>query len=282
MKITEYPAATTLAAADVFLTDGVNGTKKLAAQDALFAILDGAGLSQMHRNVFRGKNLGTSFTAAQKTAVQNGTFKDLYVGDYWLIGGVKYRIADINYYLNQGNPRFGTNHLVIWPDKEIASGAIYPGSNVRLDQLGGYSTSEMRKTTLASLKSTLNTTFSNSVLDHTEHLNSGITSNGLGAANVVTVTSVELPTCVQVYGSHAWTSMSRGDYFSDMSFGGYCQLALTQMAPQFIVNETFGKYYWTREHASVNQWTHVETDGSPGYGSPNLVSNGVRPIFCIG
>lgn len=37
----------------------------------------------MHRNVFRGKDLGSSITDAQLSAIRDGTFTDLYVGDHW-------------------------------------------------------------------------------------------------------------------------------------------------------------------------------------------------------
>lgn len=39
----------------------------------------------MHRNVFRGKMIGNSVTDAQISAIRDGTFDDLYVGDYWLM-----------------------------------------------------------------------------------------------------------------------------------------------------------------------------------------------------
>ena len=36
-----------------------------------------------HNAVPRGANLGTSITAAQMQAIRNGTFDNLYIGDYW-------------------------------------------------------------------------------------------------------------------------------------------------------------------------------------------------------
>ena len=39
----------------------------------------------MHRNVFRGKMIGNSVTDAQISAIRDGTFDDLYVGDYWVM-----------------------------------------------------------------------------------------------------------------------------------------------------------------------------------------------------
>ena len=43
--------------------------------------------------------------------VHAGTFRDLWLGDYWLVGGWKYVIAGFNYY--QGWSRITANHMVI-------------------------------------------------------------------------------------------------------------------------------------------------------------------------
>ena len=69
-----------------------------------------------HNGIFRGKNLGTSVTQGQWTAIQNGTFDDLYIGDYWVIGGFNWRIAAFDYYLNCGDASFTSHHAVIVPD----------------------------------------------------------------------------------------------------------------------------------------------------------------------
>lgn len=43
-----------------------------------------AGFSpEMHRNIFRGRCLGESITAGQLAVIRDGSFADLYVGDYW-------------------------------------------------------------------------------------------------------------------------------------------------------------------------------------------------------
>ena len=85
MKITEYPAATTFDAGDVLLKDGGAGTKKIAASDAVFAMLDTVGIPSLHRQLSRWKNLGSSITTAQKASIADGSFRDLWIGDYWTI-----------------------------------------------------------------------------------------------------------------------------------------------------------------------------------------------------
>ena len=54
-----------------------------------------------HNSIFRGKNLGTEVTAAQYAAIADGSFTDMYIGDYWVINGRRYRIAHFDYYLNE-------------------------------------------------------------------------------------------------------------------------------------------------------------------------------------
>lgn len=71
---------------------------------AVSVYMQTAPSTEMHRNIFREKSLGESITAEQLAAIRDGSFKDLYIGDYWEINGVKYRIADVNYWKNVGYP----------------------------------------------------------------------------------------------------------------------------------------------------------------------------------
>lgn len=66
-------------------------------EQAVSVYIQAALSPEMHRNIFRGRCLGESITAGQLAVIRDGSFADLYVGDYWEINGTKYRIADINY-----------------------------------------------------------------------------------------------------------------------------------------------------------------------------------------
>ena len=77
-----------------------------------------------HNSIYRGKYLGSAVTSAQWTAIKNGTFDDLFVGDYWTIGGVNWRIAGFNYWYNTGDTNCTKNHAVIVPDSNLASCAM--------------------------------------------------------------------------------------------------------------------------------------------------------------
>ena len=71
-------------------------------------------------------------TTAQYAAIKAGTFDDLYIGDYWTIGGVNYRIAAFDYYLNSGDTNCTTHHVVIVPDTCLYNAQMHNTSS------GGY------------------------------------------------------------------------------------------------------------------------------------------------
>lgn len=75
-----------------------------------------------HNGGIRGNNLGSSYTDDQKAAIAAGTFDDIYVGDYWEISGIKYYIADIDYYLGYGNPTpTSDHHVIVFPDDVLSA-----------------------------------------------------------------------------------------------------------------------------------------------------------------
>ena len=160
-KITDYSAATRFDGGDVIIKDGTGGTKKMTAANAA---VEFAGLVSAinHRNVYRGKNLGSSVTAVQKAAIQNGTFDDLFIGDYWVIGGVTWVIADMDYFLRCGNTDFTKHHLVIVP-----AASLYEDKMNATDTTdGGYMGSVMYKTGLNNAKAKFNAAFGDMLLTH--------------------------------------------------------------------------------------------------------------------
>lgn len=163
MKITEYPTAQFLDEEDVLIKDGTNGTKQIKGSDLVYALFD--GIPQMHREIYRGKNLGGTYTSSQKEAISSGTFHDLWIGDYWTINGHKYYIADFDLFYkkgyNDGN-RNATHHAVV-----ILEGGADPTPR----EYGGvkmwYPTSEIRTNGLATSRGYVNAAFPDSVMTHT-------------------------------------------------------------------------------------------------------------------
>ena len=70
--------------------------------------------SAIHNSIARGANLGDTFTSAQWNAINNGTFKDLYLGDYWTLpSGKTPFIAGFNYNTTFWDPNLGTITLMV-------------------------------------------------------------------------------------------------------------------------------------------------------------------------
>ncbi len=81
----------------------------------------GAGF---HNSIYRGEWLGTTPTEEQIEAINNGTFTNLFIGDYWCSNpsdnsSIKYRIAAFDYYYGIGETPCSTHHAVIIPDRTI-------------------------------------------------------------------------------------------------------------------------------------------------------------------
>lgn len=96
-----------------------------------------------HNAIYRGKYLGDTVTAKQAAAIADGSLEDLFIGDYWTMGGVNYRIADFDYWYRIGFPeasRVEKHHAVIVPDTAIATGQMNGGNTTS----GGYRASLMK------------------------------------------------------------------------------------------------------------------------------------------
>lgn len=278
MKITEYPQISKFTADNVFLVDGTAGTKQILVANALTAALD-LFSAHNHRMIFRGKNLGTSLTSMQKSAIQNGTFEDLWLGDYWEIGGVKYRIADFDYWYGKGDSEFANHHLVIVPDSNLGTGKMNDTSVVT----GGYTGSKMYKTTLAAAKSTITSAFGSSVLPHREYLintvTSGYPSNGAWADS-----TIDLMNELMVYGSNIYTPSGNGSINVKRYTNSNTQLALFMMAPAFIVKPEGASErisFWLRDIANNTSFVRVSSYGAPQDSAASL-EYGIRPVFAIG
>lgn len=74
-----------------------------------------------HNAIYRGKYLGSAVTEAQYAAIAAGTFEDMYIGDYWTIGDVNYRIAAFDYYYRTGDTSCDTHHITLVPDGNMLS-----------------------------------------------------------------------------------------------------------------------------------------------------------------
>ena len=220
-----------------------------------------AGFSpEMHRNIFRGKSLGESITAEQLEVIRDGSFRDLYVGDYWEINGTKYRIADINYWKNVGYPeseKVQKPHILIVPDTILGNWQMHTSNSTS----GGYRNSTMKNAALPKIISTLPNTFQNRIVTHR------MFSDGTWIT-----ASIDLMNEVMVHGTYICTDNSNKQT-SDTQ-----QLALFGLVPELKV---VGVNYWLRNVAGSQTYTLVSQYGDASTDAATS-TYGIRPVFAIG
>lgn len=231
-------------------------------------LADGAAA---HNCIYRGKNLGTSVTAEQYAAISSGKFTDLYIGDYWVINGVTYRIAAFDYYYNCGDTNFTKHHAVIVPDTSLYKAQMNT-SNVTT---GGYTGSAMYKSNLAQAKTTIKAAFGSAhVLTKRELLTNAVNGN-TPSGWAWFDSDVELMNEVQAYGSVAWGAHDGNGYNVASGDGQF---------PLFMFDRTKlhnREDYWLRDVSSATSFSIVNYSGLATSYNASL-SYGVRPAFCIG
>lgn len=224
-----------------------------------------------HNAIYRGKSLGSTVTTAQYAAIKAGTFDDLYIGDYWTIGGVNYRIAAFDYYLNSGDTNCTTHHVVIVPDT-----CLYNAQMHNTTTAGGYVGSDMYKSNLEQAKTTIKSAFSGHVLKHRIYLTNAV-ANGRASGGAWCDSEVDLMCEQMVYGSGIFSPVSDGSNVPANYRVEKSQLPLFQHEPSRICNRAT---WWLRDVITASGFAIVASGGNANYGDASY-SLGVRPAFCI-
>lgn len=237
--------------------------------------------AQLHRSVFRGKNLGSEYTEAQQKMVLDGTFDDIWVGDYWEIDGIKYRVADIDDRLH--TKQYYGNHfelveehsIAIIPDNVIMTDPIHFYSSTTVPNTYTYAQCLMYNNALTNTgywPTTIRNFFSNCVWKRPITYMSG--RNGYKKPDL---RYLENPTVGMIFGTYPFASTEI--YSNDTK-----QLALFALQPnlsQGIESDGTEASYWTRDInilsnypicVSVNDLYQPVADNSSVY---------IRPVFYL-
>lgn len=235
-----------------------------------------------HNAIYRGKSLGSTVTTAQYAAIKAGTFDDLYIGDYWTIGGVNYRIAAFDYYLNNGDTSCTTHHVVIVPDTCLYNAQMHNTSSGGWESgaanttAGGYVGLDMYKSNLEQAKTTIKSAFSGHVLKHRIYLTNAV-ANGRASGGAWCDSEVDLMCEQMVYGSGIFSPVSDGSNVPANYRVEKSQLPLFQHEPSRICNRAA---WWLRDVITASNFAYVGSAGN-AYSSVASASLGVRPAFCI-
>ena len=280
-KVTELTSITTPGDSNVIPIHDGTGLKKItfanfkakAVEDTEAKIapllFNNAGA---HNAIYRGKSLGSSVTIAQYSAISAGTFDDMYIGDYWTIGGVNYRIAAFDYYLNCGDTSCTKHHVVLVPDTCLYN-HVMNDTNITT---GAYVGSKMYTEGLEQAKTTIKAAFSGHVLSKRIYL-SNATANGKASAGAWCDSEVDLMCEHMVYGNGVFSPVSDGTTVPNNYRVEKSQLPLFQHEPSRICNRA---NWWLRDVISASVFAYVGNFGVANY-SGAVTSFGVRPAFCI-
>lgn len=230
-----------------------------------------------HNAIYRGKYLGASVTTAQWAAIKAGTFDDLYIGDYWTIGGVDYVIAAFDYYLNTGgSPAVTAHHVTIVPRKNLYNHVM----NDTDVATGAYVGSKMYASGLNSAKTTIANAFGSAHILTIRQLYTNATNAhyGFGTGLAWYDASVFLMDEVNVYGGYVFTEMYRTTQWGTDKYS-----IDNSQYPVFAFDKTMihtRQDYWLRNVVYSSSFAAVAGDGGCGSG-PASDSYGVRPAFNI-
>lgn len=227
-----------------------------------------------HNSIFRGKNLGSSVSSSQWSAIQSASFDDIFVGDYWTIGGVNWRVAALDYFYNTGDTALTKHHAVIVPDTQLYTANMNDTNTTE----GAYVNSKMRTENLEQAKTTIKNTFGAShVLSHRLYL-SNATANGMVSGGRWYDADVEIMTEHMVYGNGVFSPVSDGSSIPNNYRIEKSQLPLFVFRPDLIFNR---QWYWLRDVISSAAFASVGSTGNADYFTASRV-DGVRPYFLIG
>lgn len=232
-------------------------------------------IDNINTGYLRIKDLGTSYTAELKEDISSGTFKKAVVGGKLTINSHVYYLAHPNYWLHTGDTACETNHMLVVPAGNLASG-VMNDSHVTT---GAYVGSKMKgengalKTAADIIKADFGAA---NILTHREYFANAV-SNGKQSAGAWYDSDIDLMNEEMVYGCPIFTPACDGttvpcNYTVDKS-----QIELFQKRPDLITTRAD---WWLRDVVSGTCFALVSDYGG-AYRTAAGLSHGVRPAFAI-
>ena len=253
--------------------------------------------SSFHNNIYRGKDITADWNSGKvSTNIANGTFDDIYIGDYFTKSAtinstaytLTYIVADLDTYYGgyNSNAVVNTHHIGVvvkgLPDARMYSTNVTYVTNNTADK-GGYFAGEMYTTTLPAYATGIsNSLGSTHLLSHnilvSNQVNTTVASASMSSRKGASVNwnwytnNITLLTECQVYGHTVWSS-------SGYDTGeAYRQLSIFRMRN---VNNVFGKnWFWLRDVASSTNFCNCSGDGNAGAIGASATSS-VFPLLLL-
>lgn len=253
--------------------------------------------SSFHNNIYRGKDITTDWNSGKvSTNIANGTFDDIYIGDYFTKSAtinstdytLTYIVADIDTYYGGYNLNavVNTHHIGVvvkgLPNARMYSTNVtYTTDNT--NEKGGYYASEMYTTTLPAYATGIsNSLGSTHLLSHSilvsNQVNTTVASASMSSWKGASVNwnwytnNISLMTECQVYGHTVWSSSSYD------TGEAYRQLSIFRMRN---VNNVFGNnWFWLRDVAGSTDFCACGSYGGASSGGASA-AGGVFPLLLL-
>ena len=270
---------------DFLMTFNDGSESKTRLRDAFYAMVpDGA---QTHNNVFRGKNLG-ALNATHIANIQNGSFHDMFIGDYFSISGSNYVIAGINTkHLKGDNISLG-NHLLLMPDRfsKLEDGTVLRGDGKTTHYMndtnttaGGLAGTKLYQTYMPSIQKKLEADFGSNLLTFRESVSTHVDANGAPDQAEWRDAKLAIPNEVMVYGTPLNGNNKNNTLYNIGDDD--TQLPLFRLSPEESINYRAGAY-WLRDVHSASEFAVAGSNGGADCNIASYDGIGVRAFFLIG
>ncbi|MBR0168727.1 MAG: hypothetical protein IJQ08_08645 [Synergistaceae bacterium] len=232
-----------------------------------------------HNSIYRGKNLGTTITAAQSAAIRAGTFTDLYPGDYWQAQNPAFTWTDKDgveheYPANTGATTYyvaGCNCLKMIKKDNITPVignhvivCMYAHRQERMNDTpsteGGYANSEMATNTLLKYVALFKAIFGEEhIMKYGDWLCNSVTDGVESGYSWYENREADLLSEEMVFGRRIQNKAN--------SFSGISQLPLFAFNYELLC--IGGMHSWLRDAISSTNYACMKFNG----GSTNLIAN---------
>ena len=268
---------------DFLMTFNGGSESKTRLRDAFYAMVpDGM---QTHNNIFRGQNLG-ALNATHIANIQNGTFHDMFVGDYFTINGSSYVIADINYKKGHGDNISLGNHLLLMPTdwSKTPTQTLAPDGktthymNDTDTTAGGFAGTKLYKTYLPQIQQKLEADFGSHLVQFREVVSTHVDDSGAPDRAEWRDAKVAIPSETMIYGTMINGNNKNGSWYNVGDDA--CQLALMRLNSE---ERNFHRSnIWLRDIHSASEFTRAYSYGDAAWYSASDPWDGVRAFFLIG
>jgi len=229
--------------------------------------------AQTHNATYRGQDLGP-FNETFADDIDNGTFNNMWVGDYFIVNNHTYKIAGFNYKCGHEENTGLANHLIMITD---VLGTHDMNSTDTTE--GGFAGSSMFKDEIPVVEKQLATDFGEHLLKFKSYLSTSIDSSGAPNGGQWYELTANLCNSAMWWGSPSQYSNNQNG--TKYNIGDETeQLPIMKLHTDEQKSDDNDYYAWLRDIYNSNEFVIANSDGSAQLGDASFIG-GVRAFFLI-